>query len=157
MAMGVWEGVGTVTGTWLGLSIWAAGAVPVGAVDGPLPFMDLAWMVANVKNTHRLARRGGRLGAGLDEYLAGEPVPSPGESWGTGYDIPEVSNRKDTPYVFNKLPGGSGIDFDFDFSFDNWVIPAMDYQSLSVVATIKEPTPMKLTYVERDSRWPNWN
>ena len=157
MAMGLWEGVGTITGTWLGVSIWAAGAVPVGATDGPLPFMDLAWVAANVKNTQRLAKGGGAIGKGLDEYLAGASGSAPAESWGSGYDIPEVSNKKDTPYVFNKLPEGSGFMMDFDFSFDNWVIPAMDYQSLSVVATIKEPTPMKLTYVERDSRWPNWN
>jgi len=157
MAMGVWEGVGTVTGTWLGVSIWAAGAVPVGAVDGPLPFMDYAWVAANLKNTQRLAKGGGAIGKGLDEYLAGAPGSNPGESWGTGYDIPDASNRKDTPYVFNKLPGGSGIDFDFDFSFENWSIPSMDYQPLSVTATISEPTPMKLTYVERDSRWPAWN
>jgi len=157
MAMGVWEGVGTVTGTWLGVSIWAAGAVPVGAVDGPLPFMDYAWVAANLKNTQRLAKGGGAIGKGLDEYLAGAPGSAPGESWGTGYDIPDASNRKDTPYVFNKLPDGSGFTMDFEFSFDNWSIPSIDYQPLSVVAPIKEPTPMKLTYVERDSRWPSWN
>jgi len=157
MAMGLWEGVGTITGTWLGLSIWAAGAVPVGMVDGPLPIMDVAWVAANVKNTQRLARGGGAIGKGLDEYLAGDPVSTLGESWGSGYDIPEVSNTKDTPYVFNKLPEGSGFMMDFNFSFDNWVIPAIDYQPLSVVALVSEPTPMKLTYVERDSRWPNWN
>ena len=68
--MGIWEGVGTITGTWLGMTIWAAGAVPVGISDGPLPIMDLAWMGANYKNTQRLAKGGAAIGKGIDEYLA---------------------------------------------------------------------------------------
>ena len=157
MAMGIWEGVGTITGTWLGMTIWAAGAIPVGMTDGPLPIMDLAWMGANYKNTQRLAKGGAAIGKGIDEYLADAPESAPGESWGSGYDIPEVSNTKDTPYIFNVLPEGSGFKMDFEFSFDNWVIPPIDYQPVSVVALVSEPTPMKLTYVERDSRWPSWN
>jgi hypothetical protein len=156
MALGTWEGVGQITGTWLGAVMWIASA-PVVAVDGPLPIADVAWVAANIRNTNYLRKKGGLIGAELDDVLAEGTGSAPGESWGAGYDTPEVSNKKDTPYVFNKLPGGSGFKMDFEFSFDNWVIPPMDYQPLSVVAPIEEPTPMKLTYVERDSRWPFWN
>ena len=152
--MGYWEFAGQVAGSWLGATVWLASS-PVVLADGPQPGpVDAAWYYANIRNTNRLRKEGGLLGAQLDDYLA-TPLP-PGESWGTGYVSP-VSNRKDTPYVFNKLPEGTGINMDFEFSFDNWVVPTMDYQPLSVTTTISEPTPIQLTYVERDSRWPDWN
>ncbi len=148
--MGYWEFAGQVAGTWLGATVWLASS-PVILADGPQPGpVDAAWYYANIRNTNRLRKEGGRLGEQLDDYLA-TPLP-PGESWGTGYVAP-VSNRKDTPFEFNKLPEGSGINMDFEFSFDF----GLDYLPLSVTATISEPTPMQLDYVERDSRWPDWN
>jgi len=152
--MGYWEFTGQVAGSWLGATVWLATS-PVIIADGPQPGpVDVAWYYANLRNTNRLRKEGGMLGAQLDDYLE-VPLP-PGESWGDGYVAPE-SNRKDTPYVFNKLPEGSGIHMNFKFSFDNWAMPPIDKETFSVTGTISEPTPMQLTYVERDSRWPDWN
>ena len=80
MALGTWEMVGQFTGTWLGATIMLA-TVPVVAVDGPLPFADVAWLYANARNTNRLRKEGGRIGAAVDDLLYDE-APA-GESWST--------------------------------------------------------------------------
>jgi len=160
MAMGTWETVGQISGTWLGAVIWAASA-PVVAIDGPLPIMDAAWVYANARNTNSLRKRGGRIGEGLDNYLA-EPVEPSGGSWGNGYIAPETSN-KNKPTTLDTSGYGPGFKMDFDLftgtglDFSN-IKFAMNFATqIKEVAQELPGIAMGLQYTYRDSRWPAWD
>ena len=161
MGMGIWESVGGFTGTWLGMTIWAAGAVPVGISDGPLPIMDLAWMAANIRNTNSLRRRGMAIGKGIDEYLDEGPGPAVGESWGSTYVAPETSNKTFTPN-FNELPGGLDMTFDLFPKFNLDFGKVNVNFALSIASQVKEVVEeiqgnaMGLKYTYRNSEWPAW-
>jgi len=156
--MGTWEGVGQITGTWLGAVVWMA-TVPVIAVDGPLPIADIAWVAANVRNTNYLRKQGGMIGEQLDAYLE-DPITTPGESWGSSYVAPETSNKTSTA-KFNKLPGGLDMNFDlfpnFNLDFGN-----VNF-ALSIASQVKEVVEeiqgnaMGLKYAYRNSEWPAWD
>jgi hypothetical protein len=151
MALGTWEGVGQFTGTWLGAVMMLA-TVPVITVDGPLPIADYAWLYANARNTNNLRKKGGEIGAGLDDYLAEGAGSTPGASWSTSPIAPKTPSKKDTPYNFNKLPGGSGIEFGSFLSFD-----PMQYDFSHMEFNYQVETVQDLTYIYRNSEWPSWS
>jgi len=163
MAMGTWEGVGTITGGWLGMSIWAAGAIPVGMTDGPLPFMDAAWMAANYKNTQRLAKGGGEIGKGLDAYLADDPVVEAFVRIPPEFDVKTPTNNP-TEFVFNNLPEGSGIKMSMGsfLDFSNLFPTSFDMTNYSpeqaqTLALTMAPQFFMFPTAMRESKWPAWN
>ena len=62
------EEAGTLVGIWFGLVV-AAATLPVTVIDGPLPFMDAAWVVGSARFTYKASQVGGRIGEQIDELL----------------------------------------------------------------------------------------
>ena len=160
MAMGTWEGVGQITGTWLGAAIWMASA-PVVVADGPLPIADAAWVYANARNTNYLRKKGGAIGEQVDNYFA-DPVEASEGTWGNGYIAPQTSN-KNKPTTLNTSGYGSGLKMDFDL-FTGTGLDFSNIQFAMDIATqikeVAEEIPgiaMGLQYIDRDSRWPEWD
>ena len=158
--MGYWEGAGQVVGVWLGATITIA-TVPVIAVDGPLPIADYAWLYANARNTNNLRKKGGAIGKGLDEYLAGDEVI---EQFVQANAEFEVKTPTDNPseYVFNNLPAGSGFQMGsfLDLSYSHPTTFDMTYYSpeqAEVVALTIAPSFYMFPTTLRESKWPAWN
>lgn len=63
------EEAGKIAGLWFGLVV-AAATLPVTVVDGPLPFMDAAWLIASARITKTAIDVGGHVGAFIDDSLA---------------------------------------------------------------------------------------
>lgn len=161
MAMGTWETVGQISGTWLGVVMWTASA-PVVALDGPLPIMDAAWVYANARNTNSLRKRGGRIGAGLDDILAEPPSSSPGTSWGEGYTSPKTSTTENVEFDFSGygtgFKMGSFMEFgEFALNFTGFPEYIPIVQQIKEVAQEVQDDAMGLKYTYRDSRWPEWD
>ena len=62
------EEAGKLVGLWFGLVV-AAATLPVTVVDGPLPFMDAAWIIGSARFTKSAVDTGGLVGAYIDELL----------------------------------------------------------------------------------------
>ncbi len=62
------EEVGQLVGLWAGLGFGIA-TMPVVALDGPLPFMDAAWIISTARMTKTAIDAGGQVGAIIDEML----------------------------------------------------------------------------------------
>jgi hypothetical protein len=62
------EEAGKLVGLWFGLAV-AAATLPVTVIDGPLPFMDAAWIIASARVTKTAIDLGGMTGAFIDELL----------------------------------------------------------------------------------------
>jgi len=65
-AIGDWESIGYAAGGVMTIA-YAWATLPVVAVDGPLPFMDLAWAASVAKFGKTATRTGSRIGNKLDE------------------------------------------------------------------------------------------
>ena len=63
------EEAGTLVGIWFGLVV-AAATLPVTVIDGPLPFMDAAWVVGSARFTYKASQIGGRVGEKIDDLIA---------------------------------------------------------------------------------------
>ena len=149
--MGYWEGAGQVVGVWLGASMMLATA-PVIVMDGPLPIVDLVWLGANIKNTDRLRRRGGRLGKSLDDYLEGD-APSEEMNKNLAVVSPEVGSDRG-PLAISTGAKIAGVpSFDSFLKFDN----LLTYDFSNIDFTQPTYTVQDLTYVNRNSSWPEWN
>tara|TARA_R110000824_G_scaffold101460_1_gene241085 strand:- start:1488 stop:1955 length:468 start_codon:yes stop_codon:yes gene_type:complete len=154
MALGTWEMVGQFTGTWLGATIMLA-TVPVVAVDGPLPFADVAWLYANARNTNRLRKEGGRIGAAVDDLLYDE-APA-GESWSTSSEQIPV----ETPQVeieFDKAPSrlptfDKFLDFSEDFLPTNFDMDDYNFPQVDITPVM---TLLNLA-TKAKAQWPQWN
>lgn len=156
MALGVWESVGQATGVWLGLSIWAAGAVPVGMTDGPLPFMDLAWMAANGRNTNNFRKRGGAIGASLDSYLADDEVVEAFVRVPPEFDVKTPTNNP-TELVFNKIPAGFVMGSFLDFSNLGSMMSNYSPEQAQTLSLTMAPQFYMFPTTLRESKWPAWN
>jgi hypothetical protein len=154
MGLGTWEMVGQFTGTWLGATIMLA-TVPVVAVDGPLPFADVAWLYANARNTNSLRKKGGMIGAAVDDLLDDE-APT-GESWSTSSEQIPV----ETPQVeieFNKAPSrlptfDKVLDFSNDFMPTNFEMDDYNFPQVDITPVM---TLLNLAK-EAKAQWPQWN
>jgi len=160
LALGPWEGVGQITGTWLGAVITLA-TVPVVAVDGPLPIADIAWLAANARNTNNLRKKGGAIGKGLDEYLASDEVVEAFVETAPKIDVKTPTDNPSS-YVFNNLPAGSGIQMGsfLDLSYSYPTTFDMTYYSpeqAEVVALTIAPSFYMFPTTLRESKWPAWN
>jgi hypothetical protein len=157
MAMGTWETVGQITGTWLGAVIWAASA-PVVVLDGPLPIADAAWMYANARNTNNLRKKGGMIGSSLDNVLA-DSSSSPGSSWGDSSLAPKTLSNEKIEFDFSGygtgFTMGSFLEFGLDFTGVPKYIPIV--QEIQEVAQEIKSSAMGLSYTYRNSEWPEWN
>ena len=152
--MGTWETVGQISGTWLGAAIWMASA-PVVVADGPLPFMDAAWMYANARNTNNLRKQGGAIGAGIDDVLAKPPSTTPGTSWGEGYTSPKTSTTENVEFDFSKYGTGFKMGSFMEFGeFAGFIPVVLEIQS---VAQEVSDNAMGLKYNYRNSEWPEWD
>ena len=63
-----WEKVGRATGLSLGALLYATTA-PVVLLDGPLPFVDAAWLWGGVRFTYSAANLGADIGQVIDDVL----------------------------------------------------------------------------------------
>ncbi len=63
------EEAGKIAGLWFGLVV-AAATLPVTVVDGPLPFMDAAWVISSARITKSAIDVGGQLGSYIDDAIA---------------------------------------------------------------------------------------
>lgn len=63
------EEAGAIVGLWFGLAV-AAATLPVTVVDGPLPFMDVAWVIASAKVTTKSIKVGASIGGIIDDAIA---------------------------------------------------------------------------------------
>ena len=63
-----WEKVGRATGLSLGALLYATTA-PVVLLDGPLPFVDVAWLWGGVRFTYSAANLGADIGQVIDDVL----------------------------------------------------------------------------------------
>ena len=157
---GYWEGAGRVTGAWLGATMMLATSPSI-LVDSPAPGpADAAWYYANARNIAYLTKKGGQIGEQVDNYLAEPEGPSEG-SWGNGYIAPETSNSK--PSKLDVSGYGSGVNMNFDLftgtglDFSN-IKFAMDIATqIKAVAEEIPGIAMGLQFVDRDSRWPEWD
>ena len=60
-------------GFGLGVGIaYSVATLPVAAVDGPLPVLDLAWFAASVRFTQKSINTFGSLGAAVDDKMGWE-------------------------------------------------------------------------------------
>jgi len=62
------EEAGKLAGLWFGLVV-AAATLPVTAVDGPLPFMDAAWLISSARITKTAIDVGGQIGSMIDSVV----------------------------------------------------------------------------------------
>ncbi|AXH79145.1 MAG: hypothetical protein [Circular genetic element sp.] len=62
------EEAGQLLGLWVGLGFGVVTA-PVVALDGPLPFMDTAWIISTARMTKTAIDVGGQIGSIIDEML----------------------------------------------------------------------------------------
>lgn len=162
LALGTWEGVGQFTGVWLGAAM-ALATMPVVVVDGPLPIADTVWLYANVRNTNNLRRRGGIVGAQIDDLIADDPVVEAFVRIPPEFDVKTPTDNP-AEFVFNNLPGGSGIDMSMGsfLDFSNLMPTTFDM-------TYYSPEQAKIMTLEiapqfymfpttfRESKWPAWN
>jgi hypothetical protein len=63
------EEAGKIVGLWFGLVV-AAATLPVTVVDGPLPFMDAAWLIASARITKSAIDVGGMIGEVIDDVIS---------------------------------------------------------------------------------------
>jgi hypothetical protein len=66
-----WEKIGRATGISIGALIYVTTA-PVVLLDGPLPFVDLAWLWGGVRFTHSA----GNIGADVGEFIDDTLIPA---------------------------------------------------------------------------------
>ncbi len=62
------EEAGKIVGLWFGLVV-AAATLPVTVVDGPLPFMDAAWLISSARITKTAVDVGGQIGSYIDSAI----------------------------------------------------------------------------------------
>ena len=62
------EEAGQMAGLWVGLSLGIA-SMPVVALDGPLPFVDAAWLFATARMTKSAIDIGGNIGSTIDDLI----------------------------------------------------------------------------------------
>ena len=62
------EEAGKLVGLWFGLIV-AAATLPVTVVDGPLPFMDAAWLISSARITKTAIDVGGQIGSMIDSVV----------------------------------------------------------------------------------------
>lgn len=160
--MGTWEAVGQFSGTWLG-AVVALATVPVITIDGPLPIADLAWVAANARNTNNLRKRGGRIGAGIDDYLAEDPAVEAFVRVPPKFDVKTPTNNP-TEYVFNNLPAGSGFTMTMGSFLDfsnllptSFEITYYSPEQAEVVALTIAPQFFMFPTSMRESKWLAWN
>ena len=154
MGLGTWETVGQFTGTWLGASI-ALATVPVVAADGPLPFVDVAWLYANARNTNNLRKKGGMIGAAFDDLLDDE-APA-GESWSSSTEqIPVATPQVEYKFTEsgNKLPTfDKFLDFSNDFLPTNFEMDDYNFPQINITPVM---TLLNLA-TKAKAQWPQWN
>ena len=63
------EEAGKLVGLWFGLVV-AAATLPVAALDGPLPFLDAAWLLTSARFTLKSVEMGGNIGEIIDDIIA---------------------------------------------------------------------------------------
>ena len=156
--MGYWEMSGQVVGGWLGATIWLASS-PVMLGDGPAPGpADAAWYYANLRNTNALRKKGGMIGAGVDDLLADDEAPA-GESWSTSSSDTPVETPQ-VAYEFDNVPGVKMPTFDSflnfsennflpsDFNMDNYNFPQVDITPVVTLLNLAK---------EAKAQWPQWN
>tara|TARA_R110000824_G_scaffold276894_1_gene465264 strand:+ start:98 stop:547 length:450 start_codon:yes stop_codon:yes gene_type:complete len=148
--MGYWEGAGQVAGIWLGATM-ALATLPVVAIDGPLPIADAAWLMANARNTDSLRRRGGRLGKQLDQYL--EDDASSAMNNNLAVVSPETGSDRGPLAISTGAKIGGAPSFDSILNFDNLL--TYDFSNIDFVLSTNPV--QDLTYVNRNSQWPEWN
>jgi hypothetical protein len=150
--MGYWEGAGQVVGVWLGATM-ALATLPIVVFDGPQPGpIDLAWVVLHTKNIDSLRRRGGRLGKSLDDYLEDDAASS-AMNENLAVISPESGSDRGPLAISTGAKIGGAPSFDSILNFDNLL--TYDFSNTDFV----QPTnPVQdLTYVNRNSQWPEWN
>jgi len=159
---GYWEGAGQITGTWLGAAIMLA-SFPATQADSPLPGpADAAWYYANARNINYLRKQGGMIGEQVDIYLADDVEPAEG-TWGNEYIAPPKTSNKNKPTKLDVSGYGSG----FNMNFDLFTGTGLDFSNIefamsiaSQVKAVADEIPgiaMGLQYIDRDSRWPEWD
>lgn len=62
------EEAGQLVGLWIGLGFGLA-TMPVVALDGPLPFMDAAWVISTARMTKSAIDAGGNVGQFIDRLI----------------------------------------------------------------------------------------
>lgn len=63
-----WEEVGKVLGGLSGAALYSL-TTPVTLIDGPLPFVDIAWLIAGARFTAKASKIGGMVGEFVDDQL----------------------------------------------------------------------------------------
>jgi len=63
------EEAGKIVGLWFGLVV-AAATLPVAALDGPLPFLDAAWLLTSARFTLKSVEMGGNIGEIIDDIIS---------------------------------------------------------------------------------------
>jgi len=62
------EEVGQLVGLWFGM-VYGLATLPVVALDGPLPFLDAAWIISTARVTKTAIDIGGDVGSVIDRML----------------------------------------------------------------------------------------
>ena len=62
------EEAGQLVGLWVGLGFGLV-TMPVVALDGPLPFADVAWVISTARMTKTAIDAGGDIGAIIDRMI----------------------------------------------------------------------------------------